>query len=65
MANTPTLSEMLEPYPAGTAVICYRTEDGEERRWIVGATQRDNETTLRDHLKKLKPDCTYVGGQVK
>ena len=41
-------------------------QDGKTRFWNVGAdSEKDNEETVREHLKAWKPTAEYVGFTIK
>lgn len=58
--------EILSDYPCGTACIRYRDKRGVMKDWFIGADwKKDNETTLRDHLKRHLSDAEFIGWAIK
>ncbi len=58
--------DRLDEFPPNTAIIVYRVGDGPERQWAVGALDGvDDEQTLRKHLKRWKPEATFLGCAVR
>lgn len=55
------LNRMIKDFPPMTAIVAY-IEDGWEYRTPIGAhSQKDNEKTLRDWLKKWHPKAEFMG----
>lgn len=58
------LSEVIEAYTEGTAIIRYR-QNGDAHDWAVSVGGPDNEATLRKHLAYWRPDAEFVGCIIK
>ncbi len=60
------LAQKLIEYPANTACIQYRDGSGKVKDWFLGANPKhDNETTLRDHLRRSLPAAEFIGWAIK
>jgi len=57
-------TECIALYPKGTAIIRYSLA-GEIKDWPIGATSKDDEQSLRQHLKKWMPEAVFVGWEIK
>ena len=42
-----------------TAIIHYLNPAGEEKTWSIGAADTDTDQSLKAHLKRWFPACTY------
>lgn len=52
----------------GVGLIHYRTPDGQEVEWPVGAStcplNKDTVETLKEHLAHHHPTCTWIGARI-
>lgn len=57
---------LLNDYPSNTGCIRYRDGSGKVKDWFIGAIPgRDNEETLREHLKRHLPAAEFIGWVIK
>ncbi len=57
---------VLAEYPKNTGCIRYRDGSGKVKDWFIGAERdRDNEKTLREHLRRYLPAAEFIGWAIK
>jgi len=55
----------LDKFPDNTAIIRYK-ENGVIGDWAIGADpKKDNEETMRDHLRKWRPNAEFIDCAIK
>jgi len=58
-------SSVLDAYPDHTAVIWFKDGNG-VKDWFIGAEpETDNESTLREHLRRNLPAAEFLGCAIK